>query len=42
MVDPANGVHPHDSKCELGRRLAKAAILMDLRDHNQSFPPAMR
>jgi hypothetical protein len=42
MVDPENGVHPHDSKCELGRRLAKAAILMDLRDHNQTVPPAMR
>ena len=42
MVDPENGVHPHDSKSELGRRLAKAAILMDLRDRNQPIPSDMR
>ena len=43
MTDPENGVHPHDSKCELGRRLAKAAIMLDLKDTGAAIiPEAMR
>ena len=39
MTDPENGVHPHDSKCELGRRLAKAAIMLDLQDAGAAAIP---
>lgn len=39
MTDPENGVHPHDSKCELGRRLAKAAIMLDLKDAGAAAIP---
>lgn len=42
MVDPENGVHPHDSKSELGRRLAKAAILMDFNDRREPIHPSIR